>query len=170
MASIDGRLLPLIDALMARGTDWLVYEILDGLSSGRAEEETPEELRLAREFVRSGKREARRTGTMTYSPPPVSPIVGDDQLDWVVTYAAERFTEIGSMLDTTLGDLDEVLFDVSAEEGQEQTARGAGVTLVLKTESDEELDIRRDDAARAIAMVPRLREALTSWANSIRSR
>jgi hypothetical protein len=51
MAKIDPRLLPLIEALSASGADWLAFEILDGIRTGRRAEDSEEELRDARRAV-----------------------------------------------------------------------------------------------------------------------
>ena len=52
MATIDPRLLPLIETLVAVDADWLALEILDGLRLGIVAEEIPEHLLATQLAVR----------------------------------------------------------------------------------------------------------------------
>ena len=168
MATIDSRLLPLIELLATGDADWLAFEILEGLRRGRVAEETQENLRIAQDLVRSRKPASRRTEMLAHPAPPTEQIVGEKQIDWVVAYMGERIVEIQSMLEATLGQLDEIL--LTPEERPIPVTYSDGVTLVLQTESGEYLSVRRDDAAHARTVLPKLRDGLLTWADSIRPR
>jgi hypothetical protein len=83
MATIDGRLLPLIEALGAVDADWLAFEILEGLQRGRVAEETHDDLLLTQQKVREASRtkSTERQRPHRASPATAQPIIGDDQID-----------------------------------------------------------------------------------------
>jgi hypothetical protein len=171
MATIDPRLIPLIEALARADADWLAFEILDGLHEGRALEETDEELRITRQVVRSQNWRAHRSDGPLLPPPPPEQILGDEQIDWAIDYISDRLSDVISMLDTTFDQLDAVLFDQSSVEGKPSTAgMKDGVILVLVSDEEERLVVRRDDTSRVSNVLPKLQSALRTWRDSTRGR
>lgn len=76
MATIDPRLLPLIETLVAVDADWLALEILDGLRLGIVAEEIPEHLLATQLAVREARRQERLSEERAVPPPVAKPIVG----------------------------------------------------------------------------------------------
>ena len=144
MATIDKRLIPLIEALTAEDAGWLAFEFLDGLRQGRVLEETNEELRMTRQAVRSHNWQTRHSEKPVFPPPPAEPIIGDEQIDWAVDYVSNRFAQVLSMLDATFEQLDTILFNDAHAEGQPSSAgMREGVTIVLITDDEERLSMSR---------------------------
>jgi hypothetical protein len=172
MATIDRRLLPLIEALAAVDADWLAFEILEGVQRGRVAEETRDDLLLTQQKVRaaSRKKSTERPRPHWVSPAPAQPITGDDQIDWVVSYVTERIQDVVSMGDATLEELNAILFTSAPPQVRLTLPPPTdGVTLVLQTDDEQQRIVRRDDVAQARAGLPRLRSELLTWAESIRT-
>jgi hypothetical protein len=169
MATLDSRLLPLIETLAAADADWLAFELLDGLRQGRVVEETHDELRRTQIAVRSAGRLTRRSEEPSSPPPAAEPIVGDDQIEWAAAYVSNRLSDAVSMLQSTLDQLDEIVSGTSALDGPFKAASSEeGVTLVLQ-DGDEVPRVRRVEAADARAALPKLQEVLRAWVASTRS-
>jgi hypothetical protein len=173
MATIDRRLLPLIEALAAVDADWLAFEILEGVQRGRVAEETHDDLLLTQQKVRgaSRKKSTERQRPHWVSPAPAQPVTGDDQIDWAVSYVNERIQDMVSMADATIEELNAILF-TSAPPQVRLTLPPPptdGVTLVLQTDDEQHRIVRKDDVAQARAGLPRLRSELLTWAESIRT-
>jgi hypothetical protein len=168
MAIIDPRLLPLIETLIAADADWLAFEILDGIQLGRVVEETREDLQSTRLAVRTAKHQRRRSEERPVPPPAATPLVGDEQIDWAANYVADRLSDAVSMLGATLDQLNQIAS--STEEPQatisDRTSRRE-VDLVLREEGEGPV-LHRTQVDEANAAIPKLREALSNWANSTR--
>jgi len=170
MAVLDTRLLPLIETLTVAGADWLAFEILDGLQLGRALEETQNTLHDTRHAVRSAERPMRRSEERAEPPPTAVPILGNEQIQWAADYVGKRMSEVVSMLQATLIQLDGIVAGASnADVAPPASATKGEITLVLQTQ-EEAIDIRRAQAADAMAVVPKLQEALRAWVLSTRGR
>ena len=162
MATLDTRLLPLIEALAVADADWLAFEILDGLRLGKVAEETRAELKSTRSAVRSAERPTRRSEERAVLPAPAVPIIGDEQI-------GKRMSEAVLMLQATLDQLEGIISGTPTLDGAHSpSSAGEGVTLVLQTDG-EELSVRRRDVADARATLPRLQEALLAWVASTRN-
>jgi len=171
MAIIDTRLTPLIEALATVDADWLAFEILDGLRRGRVAEETHEDLQIAQSLVRSAKRATRHSAERASPPPSAEPITGDEQIHWAATYISERISDVLLTLEVTLDQLDAILSTgLPPEKRPTPASLRDEVTLVLQTDHEEQLSIRRGDAATARAALPELQSALLTWADSTRTR
>jgi hypothetical protein len=169
MATLDTRLLPLIEALAVADADWLAFEILDGLRLGKVAEETRAELKSTRSAVRSAERPTRRSEERAVLPAPAVPIIGDEQIDWAADYVGKRMSEAVLMLQATLDQLEGIISGTPTLDGAHSpSSAGEGVTLVLQTDG-EELSVRRRDVADARATLPRLQEALLAWVASTRN-
>jgi hypothetical protein len=169
MATLDTRLLPLIETLAVADADWLAFEILDGLALGKVAEETRDDLQNTRSAVRSAKRQTRRSEERASPPPAAVPIVGDEQINWAADYVDKRLSDAVLMLQATLDQLEGIISGAPTLDGSPSgSAAREGVTLVLQTH-DEGLSVRRREAADARATLPKLREALLAWVASTRN-
>src|SRR5579871_4705022 len=108
MATIDPRLVPLIETLIVADADWLALEILDGLRLGIVAEEIPEHLLATQLAVREAKRQERRSEGRAVPPPVAKPILGDDQVDWAAKYVVDRLSDAVSMLRASLDQLNQI--------------------------------------------------------------
>lgn len=168
MATLDTRLLPLIEVLTTANADWLAFEILDGLKQGRVAEETRDDLLRAQLAVRMAKGPTRME-ERTMPPPAPTPILRDEQIDWAVAYVGKRLTDAVLMLQESLRQLDEIMFNGQTAEGAPSTAPPeVGITLVLQSE-DQALRVRRGEVFNAIAALPKLHDALRVWAAAARN-
>uniref|UniRef100_UPI004048CFBF hypothetical protein n=1 Tax=Yoonia sp. TaxID=2212373 RepID=UPI004048CFBF len=163
MAILDPRLLPLLETLAGAGADWLAFEIVDGVRRGREPWESEEQLRAAREKVRSQQPSDRLPADI---PVLARPILGDDQIVWAANYVTDR-------LDGALADLDEGLKMIEAvAESSGNTFRqddpafskarpGTPIEIVLIGEEGRPVD--RSSIAVAKEGVASLRNALAGW-------
>jgi hypothetical protein len=169
MAAIDSRLLPLIETLIAADADWLALEILDGLRLGRVREETREDLKSTQLAVRAAKHQERRSEERAVPPPVGTSIVGDQQIDWAVEYVVDRLFSAVSMLRASFTQLNEIVsrnpeFHAPAYDGAIEKQLDVAVQVEAEGPS-----LSSSDVDRAIATIPKLREALTTWADGIRN-
>jgi hypothetical protein len=147
MARIDPRLLPLIDTLINSEADWLAFEILDAIRAGRPAEESEEEVREARDAVRTFRADKRG------SPPRIAAkagageeLEGDDQIIFASTYVIDRISQAIEMSKESLRRLSEI---VSRSEHQPDAV------------SDQ------DRSTEATRRLPGLRSALIEWSRSV---
>ena len=154
MATIDSRLLPLIEASAAVDADWLAFEILEGVQRGRVAEETHDDLLLTQQKVREARRKNSTERQRPPSPATAQPILGDDRIDWVISYVNERIREIGSMGGAALEELNAILFSSVAPQIRFTLPARDGVTRVLQTDDDQQRLVCRNDLVRARAGRP----------------
>jgi hypothetical protein len=167
MARIDPRLLPLIDTLINSEADWLAFEILDAIRAGRPAEESEEEVREARDAVRTFRADKRG------SPPRIAAkagageeLEGDDQIIFASTYVIDRISQAIEMSKESLRRLSEIVS--RSEHQQDATA--------LKAESQAQVFIQIEDSdavsdqdrsTEATRRLPGLRSALIEWSRSV---
>jgi hypothetical protein len=172
MATIDRRLLPLIEALAAVDADWLAFEILEGVQRGRVAEETSDNLLLTQQRVRNARRKRNSEGQHPHreSPDIAQPITGDEQIDWAVSYVNERIQEVISMGEAALEALNSILL-TSIPPDVPLTLPGAtgDITLVLQDDEEQQRILRSEGFARARAGFSKLESELLTWAKSARS-
>ena len=171
MPTIDKRLLPLIETLVATDADWIAFEMVEALRAGRVAEETEADLNAVQGSVRS-KAHAKQWVDEAKSPPaPAGPISGVEQIDWAVGYIDKRLSDVLEMLDATFNQLDAILYAGAPAEARKQTpdSQTNEVTLVLKDDREWHANVRRDQAASSKTMLPQLRDALLKWADSVRA-
>lgn len=171
MATIDKRLLPLIEALTATEADWIAFEMLEELRAGRVPEETSEDLHNVQLLVRSRKSEKRWSEEPASPPPPPEPRTGVEQIDWATDYVSKWVSDVLVMLDATLNQLDTILFAGLPNETRERMLAlpANGITLVLQADQEEHSSVHRENAATARSILPNLRGTLAAWADSVRT-
>lgn len=170
MAILDPRLLTLLETLAGAGADWLAFEIVDGVRRGREPWEPEEQLRAAREKVRSQQLSDRLPADI---PLVAKPILGDDQIVWAANYVAAR-------LDGALADLEEgcAMIEAVAENSgttfrQDDPAfskarPGVPVEIVLIGQEGSPVD--RATIAVAREGVVSLKKALAGWSLEARGK
>jgi hypothetical protein len=169
MATIDPRLLPLIETLIATDADWLAFEILDGIRLGRVPEETREDLESTRITVRTTKHQARRSEERAVPTPVGMTIAGDEQIDWAATYVVDRLSDAVSMLRATFDQLNQIVTLAAHPDAivsDRISARKVDLSLQVEAEGPSLRSSQVDDARTAI---PKLREAISAWVDSTRS-
>src|SRR4051812_20982308 len=106
MATLDPRILDLIETLTIARLDWLAFEIVEGIQAGYVPTESSETLADTRRRVREDD-QPKATG----EPKPVTlesePVEGDAQINWAAKYVGER-------LDATLVYLAESIENLDA--------------------------------------------------------
>jgi hypothetical protein len=168
MATIDPRLVPLIETLIAADADWLALEILDGLRLGIVAEEIREHLLSTQLAVREAKRQERRSQERAVPPPVAKAIIGDEQIDWAAKYVADRLSDAVSMLRASLDQLNQIArsnWELHAQPSDRTLDRG--FDLALQTE-DRGPILTSSGVGDAISAIRLLREALLGWANSMK--
>jgi hypothetical protein len=168
MATIDPRLIPLIETLIAVDADWLALEILDGLRLGIVPEEIPEDLLSTQLAVREAKRQMRRSEERAVPPPIGKTIVGDEQVDWAAEYVSDRLSDAVSMLQASFDQLNQIVRtnrEFHAPPSERTLEQGFDLTLQTEAEGPT---LRSSEVEDAIAAIQRLREALLSWADSMK--
>jgi hypothetical protein len=169
MATIDPKLLPLIETLIGVDADWLALEILDGLRLGIVAEEIHEDLLSTQLAVREAKRQMRRSEERAVPPPVGKPIVGDEQIDWAARYVSDRLSDAVSMLQASFDQLNQIVrtnWEVHAPRSERTLEKGFDLTLQLEAEGPI---LRSSEMNEAISAISRLREALFSWADSMKN-
>ena len=168
MATIDPRLLPLIETLIAVDTDWLALEILDGLRLGIVAEEIREHLVSTQLAVREAKRQERQSEGRAVPPPVAKPILGDEQIDWAAKYVVDRLSDAVSMLRASLNQLNQIARSTGERHAPpSDLVLEKGFDLALQTE-DRGPILTSSGVGDALSAIPMLREALLSWANSMK--
>lgn len=166
MATIDPRLLPLIETLIGVDADWLALEILDGLRLGIVAEEIPERLLSTQRAVREAKSQVRHLEGRAVPPPAGKPIVGDEQIDWAAKYVSDRLSDAVSMLLASFDQMNQIVrsnWEVHAQPSDRILEKE--FSLALQTEG-EGPTLNASDVGDAMSAIPRLREALSNWANA----
>jgi len=163
MPTIDPRLLPLIETLVATGADWLAFEIVDGIRSGRPTEDSDEEVRAALRAVRSSKQyESAQPESMA-----VKPLIGDDQIEFAAAYVVDRLSHAIYMASLSIEQLDNIVF--RSQTGSAPTKRGDGdsVRIDIRLE-DSDMVLKRVQAQAAQDGLAQLTTALSDWSQAVR--
>jgi hypothetical protein len=164
MATIDLRITPLVETLIASGADLIALEILSEIWRGRVDEDTEEELREAREAI-GHFRKGERPPAFIPREPKVRHLSGEEQIAFAAEYAIERLTRDLEMAEASLENLN--MITTGAD--RDPTSRGANkpVNIVLRwVDIEGVLDRKQIEEARA--KLPALREALSAWSSEAR--
>jgi hypothetical protein len=100
MATLDPRLLQLIETLVASRADWLVFELLNGIEAGIVVEESADDLAAARILARQ-EREASRPTERAAVSSESRPMEGNEQIIWAADYVGKRLKEALAMMDAS---------------------------------------------------------------------
>ena len=167
MATIDSRLLPLIETLIASGADWLAVEILSEIRMGRPDEHSEDELREAREAVETFRKEQTAPPMLETRQTNVRHLSGDEQIEFAANYAVERITQNIGMAEASLQQLDEIANRSAAHSDASSGSARQQAAIELRW-LDGEGTFNRPQAEDARAKLPALRKALAEWSKSVR--
>ena len=162
MATINPRLLPLIETLIVVGADWLAIELVETLSQGRWPEESEEALAATRAQVRDGamQKRSRESVHKEVTGRDISP---QEQVRWAAAFVADR-------IDAALGDLAGSLsnLDVIIGEAPDDTAaikQDRRPTAIRLGGEGSSAEVAAADVESAGFAMQALRGALTRWAS-----
>lgn len=161
MATIDPRLIELIDTLVAAGADWLAFEILDGIRSGRPGEESDNDDVEMRDALRSWKEDKSAGPRTRKREAAMKAIEGDDQIEFAASYVADRITEAIEMTRMSLENLNRI----SAKNPDEVQAEQTAITLGVE---NSDFRFTKDQAEQLRHLLPELRTALSEWSVRVR--
>ncbi len=168
MASLDPRLLELIETLVAARLDWLALELMAGVQAGRPPEESEEALASARVSIR-GDEQPKARGEPPAFVEETNPIPPSDQVEWAAAYVEERLGETLKQLQASIDALD-FLVDGTVErpDGAIAVAQATDVSesraVVVLMDIEGGRESSRDGVVGARASFPILRTALAEWA------
>ena len=168
MAILDPRVLQLIETLVAARLDWLAFELIEGVQTGRPPEEPEEALAAARQSIRSNSQPKAR-GEPQATAVEAKPIPPDEQIEWAVAYVEERLGEALEQLQASIETLDFIVEGTTERPDKAQaTAQSAdvvgsrAVTVLLDVDGDRKSD--RDNVTGARESFATLHAALIEWA------
>ncbi len=164
MATIDARITPLIETLIASGADSIALEILSEIRRGRVDEDTEEELREAREAI-GHFRKGERPPEFVPREPKVRHLNGEEQIEFASEYAIERLTRDLEMAEASLDNLNKITMGADGDGASVVANRPANIVLRW-VDFAGTLDRKQIEEARA--KLPELREALSAWSTAAR--
>ncbi|MCD2175052.1 hypothetical protein [Rhizobium sp. C4] len=159
MAILDPRLLQLFETLVAAGADWLVFELVEGIDAGVVNEESSDDLALARVLARQD-REPRRTADRVAVSVQSSPLEGDEQLSWAAHYVAERLENALDMMDVSIDRMHRLV--INGDPMKDSSAAQSSVNFSLQDDGEAALVTVEDRSAGQLA-VRELHVALERW-------
>ncbi|MFN3817391.1 hypothetical protein [Blastomonas sp.] len=167
MATLDSRVLELIETLVATRLDWLAFELIEGIRLGRTAEESEEALAAARKSIRSDAQPKARGEPQVLLTKP-EPIPAGEQVEWAAAYVAERLESALKQLQVSVDALDLIVESTNEPERPQDLAQAASakteqgtVLVLLDVEGDRKSS--RKDVADARDDFPALRAALAEW-------
>lgn len=162
MATIHPPLIELVDTLVAAGADWLAFEILDAIRSGKPGEESDSDNREVHRSLRAWKEEKSAAPGTRKRDAVVKPIEGDDQIEFAVSYVGDRIADAIEMTRISLENLNRI----SARNPDEiQPGFETAITLGLE---NSEFRFARGQAEQLLRLLPELRIALSEWSIRVR--
>lgn len=161
MATLDPRILPLLETLAASRADWLVFELIEGIEAGIVVEESADVLAEARLLARQ-EGELPRPFERTAVSPESRSLEGDDQVVWAARYVGSRLKEVLAMMDASAERLN-FLVDRRGDIGMK---RRSSVMLAL-SEGEEVIFVGPEGRARAQSAVTDLFSGLDIWVREV---
>lgn len=167
MATIDPRLIELVDTLVAAGADWLAFEIFDEIRSGKPGEESDNRDPEMHGGLRSWKDDKSSAPGPRKGDAVMKPIEGDDQIEFAASYVVDRITEAIEMTRMSLDNLNRISTKSSENSSEVDPRPQTAITLGLE---DSEFRFTRDQAEQLRRLLPELRTALSEWSIRVRQR
>jgi len=167
MATIDPRLIELVDTLVAAGADWLAFEILGGIRSGRPGEESDNRDREMHASLRSWKDDKSSEPETRKGEAVAKPIEGDDQIEFAASYVVGRITEAIEMTSMSLESLNRISAKSSEQSSEVDSGPQVAITLGLE---DSEFRFTQDQAEQLRRLLPKLRSSLSEWSVRVRQK
>jgi len=167
MATIDPRLIELVDTLVAAGADWLAFEILDGIRFGKPGEEFDNRDREMHRSLRSWKDKKSSEPEPRKREAVEKPIEGDDQIEFAASYVVDRITEAIEMTNMSLDNLNRISAKSSENLSEVEPGSQAAITLGME---DSTFRFTPDQAEQLRRLLPELRSSLSEWSIRVRQK
>jgi hypothetical protein len=167
MATIDPRLIELVDTLVAAGADWLAFEILDGIRSGGPGEESDNRDREIHRSLRSWKDDKSAEPETRKGEAVAKPIEGDDQIEFAASYVVDRISEAIEMTSMSLDNLNRI--SANSSENPTDVDPGPQAAMILGLE-DSDFHFTQDQAKQLRRLLPELRSSLSEWSVRVRQK
>jgi hypothetical protein len=167
MATIDLRLIELVETLVAAGADWLAFEIFDEIRSGKPREVSDNRDPEMHRGLRSWKDDESSAPETRKGDAVMKPIEGDDQIEFAASYVVDRITEAIEMTTMSLGNLNRIAAKSSENSSEVEPAPQTAITLGLE---DSEFRFTRDQAEQLRRLLPELRTSLSVWSARVRQK
>ena len=162
MATINPRLLPLIETLIVAGADWLAIELVETLSQGRWPEESEDTLAATRAQVRLG-RVQKRAGEPVHKEITGRDIPPEEQVRWAAAFVGDRIDAALGDLAVSLSNLDAIIGEAPNDTAVAKRERRP--TSIRLGGADSSAAVAPADVESARSGMQALRAALTRWAN-----
>lgn len=167
MATIDPRLIELVETQVATGADWLAFEIFDGIRSGRPEKHSDNRGGEKHRGFRSWKKDKSSVPEPRIGEAVMKPIEGDDQIEFAATYVINRITEAIEMTRMSLDNLNQISAKSSEKRSEGELGSQTSITLGFE---DNESHLTQDQAAQLLHLLPELRTSLSEWSVRVRQK
>ena len=164
MATIDPRLTPLVETLIASGADSIAVEVLIAIQRGLVEEDSEDELRQAREAVGNFREGSQQREFRPTREAKVRHLTGEEQIEFAADYVIERLARELQMTDASLENLTKIANGVE----NEPLKGKSDLSPVTLRWGDSEHDLGREQLEIGRAQLTALREALSTWSLSAR--
>lgn len=167
MATLDPRLLELIETLLAARLDWLAFELIESVQAGRPPEESEEALAAARESIRGDLQPTPR-GEPQAIAADAKTIPPEEQIEWAAAYVEARLGEALEQLQASIKTLDFVVEGTTerpekADAMTQPTDASVGGAVIVLRDLESDRKSGHEDVVGARASFPSLRAALTEW-------
>jgi hypothetical protein len=162
LATLDPRVLELIETLMASGADWLIFELIEGINAGIVAEESQDTLALARIMARQD-REVTRSPERIARSPQSRPLEGDEQIEWAARYVGTRLKDTLALMDVSAERLS-LLVDQQVDGAYAKA--GASVNLGLR-DGEQMIASSPNQLSAAQSAVSDLLRGLDRWMREV---
>lgn len=166
MATLDPRLLDLIETLVATRLDWLAFELMDGIRVGRQTPEAAGTLAAVRRSVRLPEQPTAKEAKTTQREQAM-PIEGDEQIEWAANHVVDRLDALIAELSAAMDNLD-ILRGTEGRSALRASDEKAGGPLVIVLDGEEPRKVDRGGIDVALAALPDLRAQIMAWSNQVR--
>lgn len=164
MATIDPRIAPLVETLIASGADFIALEILIAIQRGMVDEDSEDELREAREAVGHFRQGNQPAGFKPAGEAKVRHLNGEEQIEFATQYVIERLTRELGMADASIENLNRIAN--GADDSSPKAVSNSSAVRLRWIDVDAQIDRKQIENARAHLIT--LREALSAWSTSAR--
>ena len=168
MATLEPRLIPLIEMLFEIGLDWLALELVDGVQRSHEPLEEANVLALVRNQISENSGEI-----FAFGPPDSdlgvrhleSPLHGDAQLQWATRYIDGRLRATLSEMSVSLRALDDII-DSGSEQRDKADETFASLVLL---DAEVSRKVTRAQVEQAQGLLGELSAALDIWLHDTRT-
>lgn len=161
---IDPRIYPLLQTLAASDLDWLVREIMDGLTAGHVSTASPEQMDLARELARRQEQFLNFDDVAQSNDVKDKAFTADEQVNYAANYTISRLADVIETMAVSFDSIGRIL-----ETHARPAVEGTPGPLMLSLEHDDsKATTSMEDLRQAREGLSELRDAITAWRNSLK--